>query len=138
MKKYRSIRFFLTVLLSALFLNASANAEGKFEASKKAKVVFIAGKPSHGPMAHEHRAGNMILADALKRSGLNVECAMVPHPGYPEDPTIFDGASSVVIFCTEIGYIVPPLTVASIAITTHFLSFIDPIPEIIPADGMVP
>lgn len=109
MKKYRSIRFVLPVLLSALFLNASASAEGKSEASKKAKVVFIAGKPSHGPMAHEHRAGNMILADALKRSGLNVECAMVPHPGYPEDPAIFDDASTVVIFCTgHQGHVLNP------------------------------
>ena len=40
--------------------------------SNKPKIVFISGKPSHGPMAHEHRAGNMILADALNKSG--TEC----------------------------------------------------------------
>ena len=33
------------------------------EAADKAKVVFISGKPSHGRLAHEHRAGNMILAN---------------------------------------------------------------------------
>ncbi|MGB1926139.1 MAG: ThuA domain-containing protein [Rubripirellula sp.] len=66
----------------------------------RAKVVFISGKPSHGPMAHEHRAGNLILADAIRRAGLGVDCQMVPHPGYPEDESIFDGASTVVIFCT--------------------------------------
>ena len=69
-------------------------------ADDTAKVVFIAGKPSHGPMAHEHRAGNLILSDALNRSGLNVETVHVPHPGYPEDSTILEGAATVVIFCT--------------------------------------
>ena len=34
----------------------------KTSAKDKAKVVFISGKPSHGRMKHEHRAGNMILA----------------------------------------------------------------------------
>jgi hypothetical protein len=31
-------------------------------APQKKKVVFISGKPSHGWMKHEHRAGNIILA----------------------------------------------------------------------------
>lgn len=79
---------------------ASDATSGGDEGSGKRKVVFISGSPSHGPMSHEHRAGNMILADALERSGLNVECAMVPHPGYPEDPSIFNDAATVVIFCT--------------------------------------
>jgi hypothetical protein len=57
--------FVLAVLTGLLTIPASA--------ADKAKIVFISGKPSHGPMAHEHRAGNMILADALNRSGLNVE-----------------------------------------------------------------
>lgn len=69
-------------------------------AEDPAKVVFISGSPSHGPMQHEHRAGNMILADALNKSGLAVNGVLVPHYGYPEDTTIFDGADSVVIFST--------------------------------------
>lgn len=69
-------------------------------AAETAKVVFISGSPSHGPMQHEHRAGNMILADALNRSGLDVKGVLVPHYGYPEDRSIFDDADTVVIFCT--------------------------------------
>ena len=34
-------------------------------AAEATKVVFISGKPSHGPMSHEHRAGNMLLAKRL-------------------------------------------------------------------------
>ncbi len=72
-------------------------------AGEKAKVVFISGSPSHGRMKHEHRAGNMILADALNRSGLDVEAVLVPHYGYPQDKTILDDAATVVIFCTGHG-----------------------------------
>ena len=47
------------------------------EAADKAKVVFISGKPSHGRLAHEHRAGNMLLAKALNESGLPVEAVVL-------------------------------------------------------------
>ncbi|MEM6689372.1 MAG: ThuA domain-containing protein [Planctomycetota bacterium] len=66
----------------------------------QAKIVFISGKPSHGLMAHEHRAGNMILADALNRSGLDVQTLVLPYAGYPRDPAILKDAATVVIFCT--------------------------------------
>ncbi|MEM9644765.1 MAG: hypothetical protein AAF989_07215, partial [Planctomycetota bacterium] len=78
-------------------------------ADERPKIVFISGKPSHGPMAHEHRAGNMILADALLQSGLGVEAVLVPHPGYPEDVSIMKDAATVVIFCTgHQGHVLNP------------------------------
>jgi type 1 glutamine amidotransferase len=73
------------------------------QAADKAKVVFISGKPSHGRMSHEHRAGNMILAKALNESKLQVEGVLVSHYGYPKDESIFEGAASIVIFCTGHG-----------------------------------
>ena len=77
--------------------------------AEKAKVVFISGKPSHGRMRHEHRAGNMILAEALNRSGLAVEGVLVPHYGYPKDTSILKDAASVVIFCTgHRGHVLNP------------------------------
>ncbi len=89
------IRIVFTLLfIGPAFFNKAALADDK------AKIVFISGKPSHGPMAHEHRAGNMILADALNRSGLNVEAVIVLHPGYPKDKSILQDAATVVIFCT--------------------------------------
>ena len=78
-------------------------------AADKAKIVFISGKPSHGPMAHEHRAGNTILADALNKSGLDVEAVVVPHYGYPEDKSVLKNAATVVIFCTgHRGHVLNP------------------------------
>jgi type 1 glutamine amidotransferase len=87
------LRFTLILLASGLTLHAV----------DKAKVVFISGKPSHGRMKHEHRAGNMILAKALNDSKLQVEGVLVPHYGYPKDASILEGASCIVIFCTGHG-----------------------------------
>ena len=84
-------------VLSGLVLGATS------EAADKAKVVFISGKPSHGRLAHEHRAGNMILAKGLNESGLPIEAVVVPHYGYPKDESILNGADTIVVFCTGHG-----------------------------------
>ena len=84
-------------VLSAMLIGATS------EAADKAKAVFISGKPSHGRLAHEHRAGNMILAKRLNESGLPIEAVLVPHYGYPKDESILKGADSIVIFCTGHG-----------------------------------
>jgi type 1 glutamine amidotransferase len=73
---------------------ATSKAE---EAPVRKKIVFVAGKPSHGKGQHEHRAGCMLLADHLNKSGLPVE-AVVVDQGWPADNQVFDGASAVVIY----------------------------------------
>ena len=61
------------------------------------KVVLIAGKKSHGYGSHEHRAGCMLLADALNNSGLGIE-AVVISEGWPEDDSILNSADAIVIY----------------------------------------
>ena len=94
----------LYALLSALFfagVAAKNTAAAADDAPKKKKIVFISGKPSHGPMAHEHRAGNLLLAKRLNAAkGLNVEAVVLPGDGYPEDPSVLDDAATIVVFCT--------------------------------------
>lgn len=90
----------LTSIFSAFLFIGAAFLTLTAVADEKAKIVFISGTPSHGPMAHEHRAGNLILADALNRSGLDVQAVLVPHAGYPEDDSILQDAATVVIFCS--------------------------------------
>ncbi len=85
----------LAALSSTIFFIATAAQEQ--EGSKKTKVVFIAGKPSHGPGQHEHRAGCMLLADHLSQSGLNFDTHVVTN-GWPEDESIFEGASAIVMY----------------------------------------
>ena len=97
-------RFIFTLAFAAFAFGAENLAVSAFaEDGAKAKVVFISGKPSHGRMAHEHRAGNAILADRLNKSGLPVEAVLVPHYGYPKDESVFEGAATIVIFCTGHG-----------------------------------
>ena len=84
-------------VLSGLLLGATS------EAADKAKAVFISGKPSHGRLAHEHRAGNMLLVKGLNESGLPIEAVLLPHYGYPKDESILNGADTIVIFCTGHG-----------------------------------
>jgi len=69
---------------------------GAAPADKK-KIVFVAGNPSHPAGEHEHRAGCMLLSEHLNKSGLPVD-AVVTTNGWPQDESIFDGASSVVIY----------------------------------------
>ena len=66
-------------------------------AMAKKKIVFIAGRPSHGPGQHEHRAGSMLLADHLEKSGLPVETVVVTN-GWPQDESVFDGAAAVIMY----------------------------------------
>jgi len=73
---------------------------GRSLADEPKKIVFISGKPSHGPMAHEHRAGNMLLAKRLNDSGLPVEAVVLPENGYPADPSVLEDAATIVVFCT--------------------------------------
>jgi hypothetical protein len=62
-----------------------------------AKIVLLAGPPSHGPGDHEHRAGCLLLKSCLdKFPGVTSE---VYSNGWPQDPeTAFAGAATVVIY----------------------------------------
>ena len=68
----------------------------KMEGRKK--VVFVAGEPSHGWGAHEHNAGSLLLAARLRSHMPAIE-PVVYRNGWPADPTAFDNADAVVIFC---------------------------------------
>lgn len=62
------------------------------------KIVFIAGKPSHGFGGHEHNAGCLLLAKLINEN-VPGAFATVYQNGWPTDPTAFDNADSVVMFC---------------------------------------
>lgn len=65
----------------------------------KKKVVFLAGRPSHGHGAHEHRAGCMLLARLLNENIGDKIRAVTYHYGWPNDPTALQNADSIIIFC---------------------------------------
>jgi len=62
------------------------------------KIVLVAGPPSHGYGYHEHNAGCLLLAKCLNESMLNVYAAVYKN-GWPKDPTAFDNADEVAVYC---------------------------------------
>jgi len=86
------------ITLGAMVLLLSMIAPIAAEAADMKKIVFVAGKQSHGWGAHEHKAGCMLLAERLNENMPNVN-AVVTTEGWPEDNSIFDDAAAVVIYC---------------------------------------
>jgi type 1 glutamine amidotransferase len=69
------------------------------------KIVFIAGRPSHAPLEHEHRAGSLLLQKCL--AGFPGIVTQVYDNGWPsvmkdgvrvDDHTALDGADAIVIY----------------------------------------
>ena len=65
---------------------------------KGKKIVFVAGKPSHGYGAHEHNAGCLLLAKELK-AAMPEYTTEVALNGWPQDTKIFDGADCIIMYC---------------------------------------
>ncbi len=71
---------------------------GADQAKPGKKIVFVAGKPSHGYGAHEHNAGCLLLAKELQAAmpDFKTEVAL---SGWPKDASIFDGADCIIMYC---------------------------------------
>lgn len=93
------------LLLSAVLLGACQTRGvtiGKHAATTtgapQGKVVFLAGRDSHGPGAHEHKAGSELLATALRLDNPGYETITV-YGGWPRDNAVLEGADAVVMYC---------------------------------------
>jgi len=62
------------------------------------KIVLVAGQRSHGYGAHEHNAGCLLLAKLLNENMPNMYAAVYTN-GWPKDPTAFDNADAIAIYC---------------------------------------
>ena len=89
-----SIRQFSIPILLAIIV-----AVPTLGAEDAKKVVFVAGRPSHGYGSHEHNAGCLLLARYLRDNVPNVE-TVVYQNGWPENGMeAFEGADAVVVYC---------------------------------------
>jgi putative membrane-bound dehydrogenase-like protein len=61
------------------------------------RIVFLAGRPSHGYGSHEHLAGSRIIADAIQKSAPGIKCEVYAG-GWPEDDSVLDGADAIVMY----------------------------------------
>jgi type 1 glutamine amidotransferase len=60
------------------------------------KIVFIAGRVSHGASQHEHRAGCLLLQKCL--SGVPGVTSIFHSNGWPQSADAFDNAAAIVIY----------------------------------------
>jgi type 1 glutamine amidotransferase len=82
----------LGILLAGLALATFAPSA----LAEDAKIVLIAGKPSHGKGDHEFNAGTKLLVKCLKEiPGVN---PVFVGGGWPSDESVFDGAKAVVFY----------------------------------------
>lgn len=81
-----------------LSLTGCGESETTTVAEEPAKIVIIAGPPSHPSGQHEFFAGSTILARALNdQSGLPVNVEVVRN-GWPEDESVLEDAAAIVIY----------------------------------------
>lgn len=60
------------------------------------KIIFIAGRQSHGPLSHEHRAGCLLLQKSF--AGVKGLVTEVHTNGWVSDEKVFEGAAAVVVY----------------------------------------
>ncbi len=79
--------------------NGSAAGEKKNDLAKRKakKIVFVAGRPSHGYGSHEHYAGCVLLAKALQAAIPGIKTEVLQN-GWPQDESVFSGADAVVMY----------------------------------------
>lgn len=65
----------------------------------KKKVLFLAGKGSHGKNRHEHTAGCLLLARSINESNLNIVAQVVANDNWPESWQGYDQPDTIVMFC---------------------------------------
>ena len=80
-------------LLAALVFTAVSPL---VQAADTARIVLVAGRPSHGPGDHEFNAGCKLLTKCLAKIP-GVEPVFVAG-GWPRDEKVFEGARSIVFF----------------------------------------
>jgi hypothetical protein len=80
------------------FRNIRLKRLGKKDASRAKKVVFLAGRPSHGYGSHEHFAGCVLLARALE-AGMPQIGVEIHREFWPGDLNALNDADALVMYC---------------------------------------
>ena len=84
----------MNALRCCILLLAAGWGVGAFAADKK--IVLVAGRPSHGPGHHEHRAGCLLLQKCLNEiAGIT---SVVHSNGWPQEAGAFDGAAAILLY----------------------------------------
>ena len=69
----------------------------RLKLTNRKKIVLTAGHPSHGPGEHEHNAGIQLLHRCIQEAPDVL--AVYYLNGWPKDPTAYDNADAILIYC---------------------------------------
>ncbi len=85
------------LILGCLLITVQLCQPSAFAADAK-RIVFLAGRPSHGYGSHEHLAGCRVLANSIERAVPGTKCD-VYSGGWPESDDVLEGADTIVMYC---------------------------------------
>ena len=102
MTKSRVLKLSVSLLLVLTVAPLVTDANETTASKSKKKIVLVAGPRSHSYGSHEHNAGCLLLADALRQSGLSVE-TVVYQNGWPKRTDALDGADTIIVFSDGAG-----------------------------------
>ncbi len=96
----RFFRVFCLLLLLPTSASISRAADSSAnDSTDSKKIVFLAGRPSHGYGAHEHYAGCRLLAEALQEAKPQYKVTVIKE-GWPRDGVeALKDADSIVVYC---------------------------------------
>ncbi len=98
MSKFGLFLLFLIIGMASLSADEpNATAAGQRNAESK-RVVFLAGRPSHGYGAHEHYAGCMILARRLEEAKPDYKIEVFQHE-WPQETEALAQADVIIMYC---------------------------------------
>ncbi|MFO0941259.1 MAG: PVC-type heme-binding CxxCH protein [Pirellulales bacterium] len=87
--------YYLLALTFGLLLS---NIQGARAQNSTERIVFLAGRPSHGYGSHEHLAGCRILADTIERGMQGKIKCEVYQGGWPESDGVLEGVKTIVMY----------------------------------------
>jgi hypothetical protein len=91
----KSIPLYSMILMLAVSFTSPITIQGD-EPNAKAKLLVIAGKPSHPPRMHEFNAGVQLISKCLENvDGLSVDISL---NGWPQDESKVEQANAIVFY----------------------------------------
>lgn len=81
----------------ALLAAAAGFALPRGGAAAPTRIIFIAGRKSHGYGQHGHNSGSLLMAQMLRQSVPGVE-AVVCQDGWPADESVLENAAAIVLY----------------------------------------
>lgn len=90
--------FFAAIVAGLLLAQSIGEVDAQSPPAAKKKVVFLAGRPSHGYAEHEHYAGSVLLAKNLEASMKDFETEVFRYE-WPADESAFKDVAAIVMYC---------------------------------------